>query len=360
MFGTLDVLSTLDAQASSQTVAKFGEDKVYEQIARALVIHNSLLRDAVGGWARFTTDRLVRYGGNVTGEMQAVDEYGTPDAQKSVTGANMGYPLRQFEYGMQWTRKFFQNSKVTDLTKETNAALQAHSRRVLRELKTAIYKPTNNLTYADELVDAVVLPLRALLNADSTPIPINPYNGTSFTASSHTHYVFATSLTNAVVQSLIDLVQEHGVVGTLQLEIPSAVETAFRALTDFTPQLQASIILGGGSTTTITTGNLEVINTVNRKIGIFKSAEVWVKPYAIGTSSTYWITVRDTGKRPLAIRHREGTSPINLQIAYENENFPLRARVMEDEFGISAYDREGAAVLYVDAGAAAYVAPTIT
>lgn len=360
MFGTLDVLSTLAAQASSQTVAQFGEDNVFREIDRALGIHNRLLRDMTSGWCEFTNDRLRRYGGNVENEMQAIDEYGTPDAQKAIAGVNLGFPLRQFGYGIQWTRKYFQNQRVTELVKETNVALQAHRRRVLREIKVAIYKPTNNLVYKDELVDYVVLPVRALLNADGTAVPVNPYNGNSFNGGTHTHYQFATSLTNAVVQGLIDTVAEHGAEGQIVIEIPEAVETAFRTLTDFTPQLQANIILGGGSTVSVTTGDLTVNDTKNRKIGVFKNADVWVKPYAIGTSSTYWLTARDTGSRPLALRTREGVQPINLQIAYENENYPLRARVLEDEFGVAVASRHSAAVLYVDAGAVAYVAPTIT
>lgn len=360
MFGTLDVLSTLNAQASSQTVAQFGEDRVYAELVRAFGIHNQLLRDAISGWCEFTTDRLRRYGGNVEGEMQPLDEYGSPDAQKMKTGANIGFPLRQFGYGIQWTRKFFRNATVGDLTKETTAALQAHRRRVLKDIKTAIYKPTNNLSYEDELRDYVVLPVRALLNGDGTPIPINPYNGASFSENTHTHYLFATALSNSAVQGLIDTVAEHGVVGTIQIEIPQVVESAFRALTDFTPQLQANIVLGGGSTVNITTGNLEINNTSNRKIGVFKNAEVWVKPYAMAVSaSEFWLTCRDTGKRPLALRYRDGETPINLSIGYENETYPLRARILEDEYGVSANEREGAAVLYVKSGIVAYAMPTI-
>ncbi len=360
MYGTLDVFSSLAAQAGSQNVAQFGEDRVFDAIQRGFEIHNRITRELIADFVEFTTDRLRRFGGNAVGDMEPTDEFGIPDAQKFITGDNLGFPLRYFTYGIQWTRKFLQNNTVRDLLKEATAARQAHIRRIQRELLRAIFKPTNNLVYKDELIDYVTLPVRALRNADSTAMSPNPYNGAEFDPATHTHYLFGTAITNANLQALIDTVQEHGVVGTLIVEIPQLAEAAVRALTSFVPQIQANITLGGGSTVTVATGALEQIDTSNRKIGVFGAAEVWVKPWSQATSSaTYWVTCRDSGKRPIGFRSREGVTPVNLVIEYENENFPLRARVLSDEFGLAVSDREAMAVLYIAAAAGAYVMPTI-
>jgi hypothetical protein len=51
----------------------------------------------------------------------------------------------------------------------------------------------------------------------------------------------------------------------------------------------------------------------------------------------------------------------NLELAFEDERYPLRARGWEREFGVAVWQRTNGAVLYIDTGAAgAYVAPTIT
>lgn len=359
-FGTLDVFSSLAAQAGSQTVATFGEDRVFAAINDGFAIHNRITREMIANFVEFTNDRLRRWGGNATGDMEATDEYGIPDAQKVITGDNLGFPLRYWTYGLQWTRKFFQNNTVRELTAQATSARQAHIRRVQRELLRAMFNPTNNLTYKDALIDLVTLPIRALRNADSTAIPPNPYNGAEFDSATHTHFLFGSAISNALMDALIATVQEHGVIGTLVVEIPQLAESAVRALTNFVPQLQANITLGGGSTVTVATGALDTIDTTNRQIGVYGAAQVWVKPWTQATSSaTYWVTCRDSGKRPIGFRTREGVAAVNLVIEYENENFPLRARVASDEFGMAAADREAMAILYIASGASAYVAPVI-
>jgi hypothetical protein len=61
---------------------------------------------------------------------------------------------------------------------------------------------------------------------------------------------------------------------------------------------------------------------------------------------------------PLVMRTRDGMG--DLQLVYEDDNHPLRARAYEREFGISVWNRVGAAVLYIDAGSGgSYVAPTL-
>ncbi len=59
------------------------------------------------------------------------------------------------------------------------------------------------------------------------------------------------------------------------------------------------------------------------------------------------------------MRSRDGFG--SLQLVYEDESHPLRAKSYEREFGIGVWTRTGAAVLFVDAGSAgAYVSPTLT
>lgn len=358
IYGTNDVLSLLAAQAGSQTVAQFGEDKVYDEVLRSLQAHNRLLADMTRGIARPTTDRLYRWGGTIDFQMQEMDEYGQPDAQRGQTGVNMGNPLRYFGTAVQWTRKAFQRVTVEELTKETRGIQTAHVRSLQKAVKRAYYLPSNLLTYNDKLIDNVVLPIRRLANADSTPIPINPNSGEVFDPATHTHYLFASTLTPAILDSLIETVREHGARGQIVVEIPPKLETAMRAVTGFNATIPVDIQLGGGSTVTIATGNLDKINLENRKIGTYGAADIWVKTWIPCVSAgTCWIQCRDTGTPFLDVRTRDGGFP-ELSIAYENDSFPLRSRILDSEFGMAVHQRTSAAVAYINSGASVYVSPT--
>jgi hypothetical protein len=99
-----------------------------------------------------------------------------------------------------------------------------------------------------------------------------------------------------------------------------------------------------------------VINTSDRYIGVYGAAQVWVKNWQFPGYLSCW----DDGSRPIAIRTRANNpSAWELTVAYENETFPLRARVLDAEFGTGIMVRHKAAVLYVNGAAVAYVAPTI-
>lgn len=356
-YGTLDVFASLAAQARDQTIAVYGEDKVFETIIEGFRIHNRLVRQLMSERVQFTTDRLFRYGGDPQSNMQRLDEYGSPDAQRRITGATLGLPLDYFGIAIQWTRKFMQNNTVQDLLKEATAARSAHIRRVRHEILRAVFTPTNDLAYEDVLVDYLNYPLRALLNADGSPIPPNPFTGATFDPNTHTHYLFGTAINDTNVALLIKTVQEHGVDGTLRLEISETDEPAVRALTGFVEALPINVEATYGFTQPLLAqGRAPVINTSDRYIGVYGAAQVWVKNWQIPSYLICW----DDGSRPIAIRTRKNNpSGWELNVAYENELFPLRARVLDSEFSAGVMVRHKMAVLYAHSGAVAYVTPTI-
>lgn len=356
-YGTLDVFGSLAAQAGSQTVFEFGEDQVWEEVEKGLRIHNELMRQVFAARVERTTDRARRYGGAPQMDMPEIDEYGVTDAQKIMTGVNLGLPLRKYDLALQFTRTWLQVTPVTELVEHINAARTADRRRLQLELLRTMFTPTNNLTYVDALRDKVVLPLRALLNGDGSPVPANPYNGATFNGSTHTHFLYATALNNAAMEAVVTTVQEHGVEGTLQIEINQAQVAAVKALTDFVGVDPVTVIRGGGSTVSTAPGQLDTVDTTNRLIGYWNNFPVWVKPWQFAGYVTVW----DTGAPPIALRRREGESEDlgDLQFVYENETYPLRASVARREFGFGVVRRHKMAHLYVDGAAVAYVMPTI-
>lgn len=351
-YGTHSVLDTL--ASSQQTIAQFGEDNAFAAIEVALAAHNVIQRDLVDGLVEFTTDRLRRYGGNSDMELTEVDEYGRVDAQKISAGSNVGFPLRLYQGSLQWTRKYMQNATAAELASAVTAMMAADTRTVNRELKRALFRPTNDTAYTDIHVDNVALTLRALVNADSEPLPLGP-NGESFNAATHTHYLGTASLVAADISALILTVVEHYNVGTPRLFINSASETAVRAMTsNFYPYTTALLV--NNTNGIVAPGTADTRNLGDRAIGVWSpyDAVVEVKPWV---PANYMFAYVDGAPAPLVWRTRQPGSG-NFELVAENELYPLRAQTREREFGIGVWNRTNGAALLTNN--ATYSMPTIT
>jgi hypothetical protein len=185
-YGTLSVSDLLATQA---TIADLGEDNVFQGINADLAAHNQMRADMAASLVETSTDKLRRYGGSDSMVMEEVDEFGRPQAQKITSGSNVAFPLYLYGITVQWTRKAFQNMSGQEFAMQFTGAQKADILMMERNIKRAIFTPTNR-TVVDRLVDNVSLAVKALVNADSAPIPPNPIDGTAFTAATHTHYIY--------------------------------------------------------------------------------------------------------------------------------------------------------------------------
>ena len=338
-YGTLAIPDTL---ASNRTlIALYGQDKAFEDIALYLQAHNEITSMMLGDLVEYSTDRLRRYGGVDQMEMIEGDEYSSAEAQKIAAGVNVGFPLKLFQSAVQWTRNYLKTHTVAEMAAQVQAGMTADLRRIQSEVKKAIFVPTNNLNYVDRLVDnssRITLPLRALVNADGSAIPADPY-GNLFDGNVHTHYVGTAALSAADVTALIGLVLEHYNVGEIKLYINLAQDAAVRAMPGFVPYTDARII----NATTLTVGaeKLDIMNPYNRAIGVFGAAEVWVKPWL---PSGYMFAFNPSAPKPLVFRTRdEGGGQFG--IAAEYDSYPLQAENMEREFGVGVFERTNGACL---------------
>ena len=355
MPGSYGSLSISDLQAATnQSVADFGEDRTFGALQANLDAYNGIVREMVAEIAEPTTDRLRRYGGVSRMEMIPADEFGRANAQKVTTGQNIGFPMDNYQIAVQWTRKYFQMHTPAELAGQYLAMREADSQRILAELQRALYTPTNRLTYKDRYVDQVELPVRALANATAGDmLPVGP-SGTAFDGASHTHYLATASLTAANLSALITTVREHAVTGQVRLYISATNEAAVRSMTsNFTAYLDARLI--PAQNTQQTTMALDIADATNRAIGVFDSAEVWVKPWVL---TNYPVAIRMGGPTmPLVFRTRDGGALADLQMVSDWDQFPLRAQHFEREFGIGVFGRVDAAVLSIGSGT--YTAPVI-
>jgi hypothetical protein len=358
-FGTLTRFDTL-ASAFNTTVAVFGEDLAWQAIQDALDAHNQQLSEAMGEFVESSTDRLRRYGGPDSMAMEELDEFGTPDAQKISAGVTVAFPLKFYGIGLQWTRLYFQNAMASELAAQTTAAMDADVKAIQRELKKALFL-SSNYTFVDRRVDGVSLGVKALVNNDGAAIPIAP-DGTTF-ATSHNHYLGTSNAwsgaTGAQVQTDIDAlsatVLEHFLSGQIVIAVNRAQEAKARAATNFTPYVDARLIQGGGLTTAVARGSLDVSNVSNRAIGINGPAEIWVKPWV---PSGYVLCYHSGGGGAALVRRTRKGGGGNLELLFDDEIYPLRGRAMGREFGFGVFNRVAAACL--DITNASYTNPTIT
>lgn len=359
MFGTLSILDQLSL-IKTQTAIEYGETRLLDDFNRFLAVQNARVAELTSIFIEDTTDRLSSYGIGSRIEMGKADEFGRSDAQKTFPStADIGWPLDLFQASLQWTRRFLLVAPVSELATQMKAVEEADMRAVRREIQRALFTPTNRLSYKDRFVDNATLPVRALFNADSAPIPEDDY-GNVFDGSTHNHYVGTGSLTAANITALVNNVAEHGVSssGNMKLYINRAQEAVVKGFTDnFDAYGPLLINPGPGSTADQIQGNprLDVYNIYDRPIGIWDGAvEVWVKPWVF---PSYIVCIdEDPQKKVLRRRYRTAVG-LDLQLVAEDEKYPLRARTVEREFGMGVWNRDKAAILYT--ANSTYAAPTI-
>lgn len=344
-------LSIADLRAVTfQSAAAYGLDTISEIFQRDLAVHTAIVADLLGPLAETSADRQRIAGSSDRGQMVEADEYGKAPTQRVTGGTTVAFPLRNYQYAIGWTRKYLQNHTPAELADQITAAKKAHMIEISRQIRRAFYF-SENYTFQDFLVDRIDLAVKRLTNADGAPIPDGP-NGEQFDGDTHSHYLGTAAFVAANLTSVIRTVVEHGYGGKVIVVINIAQEAAVRALTGFTPYLDARVTLNANANQA--TQRLDMTRLDNRAIGIFDSAEIWIKPWGVANKILAFDST--SGAKPLVVRTRAGGAP-TLVIAAELETFPLHAQVMESEFGVGVWNRQNGAVL--DIANAEYTDPTI-
>lgn len=345
-YGTLTLF---DNPVQNTNVNAFGENRAADILAEDLAAYNESINASLAELTQPTVLTQESYGVSAQSDMIEVDEYGVADAQRTNINATVGFPLRQYSYTLQWTRLWMLTHTIRDLELQYIAARTADYTNILRQAKRALFVPTNTPAYIDRYQTGTTYALRALVNADSQPIPRGP-NGEAFNGATHTHYLASASLTAAAAKSLIDTVAEHGHGGAMRVYINRTNESAWRALAGFATYVDSRIVSGVGQGR----NTLDVTRLDNRAIGVFEGAEIWSKPWV---PANYAFAFDLASPKPLGMRTRDNAALAQLQIAAENEAYPLRAQFMQREFGLSAWTRTNGAVLFSAGGV--YVAPVV-
>lgn len=349
-YGSLTILDTL--AAINVSVLEFGEENMAGYVQQILDAWESILTDIVSPLVADVPQRETTYGTNsTTGDMVDIDEFGMADAQKTpYSQAAVGFPLRNTGYSLQWTRNFLAQIRPVEMAKQVLDMTEADRRKVYSRLRTALFKATNNTGYRDRITDNKNYTIKALVNADSDPMPPQPISNVTFNAATHTHYLATAAFIEANFVALIETVREHGVFdGQLRVYINAAQEAAVRAFADFRGYIDTRLVYA--STTTRAAQGGEFVNLEDRAIGFYGPAEVWVKPWM---PASYLLCFRDGGggEPVLGWRRPEGglANLGNLSLVADIDRHPLHARGWEHMYGLAVWNRVRAAVLYTGGG----------
>lgn len=346
--GTLDIASL---QAATNTSAvEFGADNIAQIIAADNAAFSAVVEDMLADLAETTNERQRLVGNSLGGNAVEVDEFGQGPTQKDVPGYFVGFPLRRIQFPIGWTQQFFKNATAADFAIKNGIAQGAHLRRARYELQRAIYTPTNS-TFVDHLVDKAQLPVKALINADSTAMANGP-NGETFDGSTHTHYDGISSLTAAGITALINDVVEHRNGARVRVCINVADAAAVSVLSGFVALQVPYVTLNANANQA--TDRLDIAKADNRQIGWFGVAEVWTKPWAVANYAVAYDV--DAPAKPLVRRVERNDQGMHIAAAIESH--PLYADFSEWFYGFGVWNRTAMAVLRFNNST--YAAPTLS
>lgn len=322
-----------------QTVAEFGLDNIQPILQAELDGHNAVMESIIGEIAEVTPDIERIYGSASGGAMQRADEFAVTPTQKTQPGAEVAFPLEKFEFPVGWTREFFLRATPADMAILQQNAQIAHRRQVVLEARRALYG-SSNYTFVDKLGRVQKsLTVKRFLNADGDPIPAGP-NGEEYDGGTETHFSATATLTAAGLTAAIDDVAlKSSDASMVKVAINKANEAAVRLLTGFEAYVDSRLLRSADNNDPNTP--LNVSTPLNRPIGLFAGAEVWIKPWA----AAGYALVYDAGaaEKPLAMRVDPSPALRGLVIAAEIPDHPLFARVMEARFGFGVYNRRAGA-----------------
>ena len=356
----LDTLGVLDK--ANVNVLEYGIDNMWVHLEDIRNIHNAFTEDIFGMFMGRTSAKIHRLGVDSTeGSMIEVSEDGLVDVQKqAVAGYDIGFPLRLYQYGRQWTTRYLRKATVMELATQQLAANAADIKNLKAEAMKALFRATN-YTWVDRLDNYQDVPVKALINADSSPIPRDPF-GATFNGATHTHYLARAggSVAASDIQALVNTLVEHDVKGgQVTIYINKAQEATIRAFTsNFEPMIAPLVARANASTDDYIVGDprLDMYAIDDRVIGTW-DGYVWVrtKPWI---PANYYLAIVEGGSNEDVLQMREDPQAPGLQNIGQDGVHPIYHSHFERSFGVGVWNRLGAAILF--GGNTTYAVPVFT
>lgn len=187
-----------------------------DRVAASVQAHAEFVSSDMNEQLNLFTDEIIKsrsiWGGVPKMAFDEVGEFGKGKPRKQTEGQELHFPLFKLSAVQGGSDEFWKRAQVNDMIDLLNSMEIGYASRVRDEVKAAIFNNTVRIPQKDWLVDNSTLnKIQPFLNADSNSIPDAP-NGTTFTASTHQHYIGITGSTVAAsdVNYLLGHVREHG------------------------------------------------------------------------------------------------------------------------------------------------------
>lgn len=299
------------------------------------------------------------WGGAPVLNFEEVGEFGKGKSRKDTRGQELHFPLHKLDATVGKSDEFWKRASVKDLRDVLLGMENGYFSRVRDEIKAAIFNNAVRTPWYDWLMESDRLDkIQPFLNADSAEIPDAP-NGSSFTASSHQHYLGFTGATVAVsdVNYLLGHVREH-LVGEVRLYVDGAMPATLAALSN-TPFVYNQFV----NVIDQTTGKIG--STANRDggqtdrnnmfIGTWDGHEVHTRSW-VPTGYLVAMGIGDALGKPLWRR----TDPMFPGLITGVEIKDGRITIKESYFymGFGAFNRSAGAVLDAVTGSNTYTVPS--
>lgn len=140
-------------------------------------------------------------------DFEEATEFGQPRAVRPLTTIQQrAFDFKWYDVAARFTFKFLSDATARQIDMAQQQILEASNRLEFRLVMKRLFNSANNNT----VINNATYQAKPLYNADSEYIP--PYQGVTFNAATHTHYVTsgAAQLDSGDVESIASLLEEHG------------------------------------------------------------------------------------------------------------------------------------------------------
>lgn len=340
--------STQDLISFNQTtVNNYDPQAIADALSADLASHTRIVQEMLTTLVEDTTDRIGTAPVSGTSDrMIRVNEDGAVQTRKEQGGEPQNYPLYKFQHGEGWTKDYLYRATPADLMKKQIIAKRTHINTLRSFIALALLWPLSR-TEKDRYRDNLELKIKPLANGDGASLGSGA-NGEAIDPS-HSHYLAAAELDVASLRSLIDTVAEHTSSGNVQVWVSRAQEAAVRGLAGFTAYQDSRVIpamlAAIAPNALVGAQALNTSNPANRAIGVFESAEIFVKPYM---PSNYVVAIdANADTKPLRRRQHDIAALRGLHLGGTSMSHPLEAAYYEDYMGLAVHNRVAAAALYL-------------
>jgi hypothetical protein len=325
-------ISTMDLTRVSRTIEAYAAD-LSNRISEML---NDFTEEV-------TLSRSI-WGGAPTMAFDEVNEFGRGKPRADVAGQELHFPLFKLSATQEASEEFWRRAKGKNVLDLLTSMDIGYAGRVRDEVKAAIFNNTLHTKVTDWLVDNSSLnKIQPFLNADSAAIPPAP-NGTTFTASSHQHYIAVTGATVAAtdVNYLTNHVAEHGQ-GTIVLYVDPAMPATLSGLASTKFVAKTPVTIVNQSAAQVASESFDPsADRSNMSVGYWDGYEVLTRSW-VPTGYIACMNLTSPIGKPLA-RRIDPMFP-GLHVAPEITNGILRVKESYFYLGFGALNRAAGAVL---------------